>query len=552
LNQQAVQRLATGVPGLDNILGGGLLPRRTVLLKGAPGSGKTTLGLQMLVAGAQQFNEPGLLLSFEQAPEQLLEDGAAFGWPLAELIEQKKLGIMLVTPEQILESSNRHENRVLLNIEDWVEEYGARRIMIDSLSHLLPFFGREDARGTFMTFMLALKRMGLTPILTAELSGDTGALGLDAYLVDTLIQLRPQHGGFGSDLSHRTLEVLKSRGSRALAGEHPFDIDGQGLRLYPRAEVAACPPAASQPVSSGLAGLDALLHGGYLPGSVILAAGVSGTYKTTLLAHFLLADSEPALWITFNETAAELQRELAGRGFDLAAAQAAGHLHIMPLVLGAEPVEKVLTLAEAIVRTHGITRIGVDNPSDFGATMNPDQLEAVRWFLRRLRALGVTTMFTQRLARPTGANPLAEIVGPELADTIIYLGLVEIESRLEKVLSVIKHRGGETGGELVGITCGPHGLRVSERFVGLAGVLSGTALGKRKAQIEEIFQPLFFIRDFLAMARNPQLASDRREAMLGNLSAEANRLIELLSKYFDQPLPGQSSEAAGKPGARHE
>ena len=167
-------------------------------------------------------------------------------------------------------------------------------------------------------------------------------------------------------------------------------------------------------------------------------------------------------------------------------------------------------------------------------------------FCSGLRALGVTTLMTQRLSRVTGRNPLSEIAWAELADTIIYLGLVEIESRLEKVVSVLKHRGGPTEGDLRSIRYTAAGLSVSERFVGLSGVLAGTALGRPKARIEEIFQPLYFIRDFLAMARYPTIQDDKRSAILENLSAETARLIQLLSRYFDQPLAPGSQPDKGK------
>ncbi|MCX7012903.1 MAG: AAA family ATPase [Candidatus Sumerlaeota bacterium] len=139
-------RMKTGVPGLDDLLGGGLLAGRSLLLKGAPGSGKTTLGLQMLVAGAARFDEPGILLTFEQLPQHLYADARGFGWDLEALAGANRLRILFVKPHEILEQPGRQENRLLAAIDDWVSETGARRILIDSISHLRPLYTGEQAR----------------------------------------------------------------------------------------------------------------------------------------------------------------------------------------------------------------------------------------------------------------------------------------------------------------------------------------------------------------------------------------------------------------------
>jgi circadian clock protein KaiC len=170
--------------------------------------------------------------------------------------------------------------------------------------------------------------------------------------------------------------------------------------------------------------------------------------------------------------------------------------------------------------------------------------EAALWLLRRLRAQGATTLYTQRLSRAVGPNPLSEIEGPELADTIIYLGLVEIESRLEKVISVLKHRGAPAEGDLRSVSYTDRGLEVSERFIGLTGVLAGTALGQRKAQIENVFQPLYFIRDFLTLAKDPSLEPGRREQLLKNLSSQTEKVIGVLGRYFDEPTRKGAGEAS--------
>jgi circadian clock protein KaiC len=267
------------------------------------------------------------------------------------------------------------------------------------------------------------------------------------------------------------------------------------------------------------------------------------------------------LWITFQESASSLTplfnacdnpspEALPLDGAADPAAERCSRVHVLEYNPGREPVEKILLRAEQIIRDEGVDRVVIDSINDLGGGLleEANRHEATLWFLLRLRALGVTTLTTQRLARVTGRNPLSEIAWAELADTIIYLGLVEIESRLEKVVSVLKHRGGPTEGDLRSIHYTPRGLIVSDRFVGLSGVLAGTALGRPKARIEEIFQPLYFIRDFLSMAQNPVIEADKRSLILENLSSETAQLIHLLSRYFDQPLPRTAPPGPVAPG----
>lgn len=532
-------RVRTGVPGLDEILGGGLLRHRVALLKGGPGTGKTTLALQTLVAGATRFDEPGILLTFEQVPSQLFADAAALGWDLKALHDDYRVRVMFISPDEVLDNPGRQANRLLVNVAELTEEHGTRRIVIDSLSHLGSILARDEARAGFIKFMLELKAMGLTPIGTAEYLPEVGLAGIDAYLVDTLIVLERQ-----AERDRRTLQVVKSRGHGHIAGQHPFEIGAGGLVIYPNRELAAgeaaAPAAPAQTISSGVAGLDEMLGGGYVPGSTILVAGLSGTFKSVLGAHFLTA-GEPAtgLWISFQESAADLARDFAGHGLAFADSQ----IEVLEALPGREPVEKILACADEIITGRGIRRVVIDSLGDLAAGLaGEERAEAVRWLLRRLRARGVTVLMTQRLARVTGRNPLSEIDHAGLADTIVYLGLVEIESRLEKVISVLKHRGGPVGGDLRSVQATASGLVVSERFVGVSGVLGGVALGHRKAQIEEIFQPLYFVRDFLKLAGDPGLAPDQRQRMLRDMGGETERVIGLLGRYFDQPQGTKDKE----------
>lgn len=537
-------RMATGIAQLDHLLGGGLRAGQSAMIKGPPGSGKTTFGLQMLVAGATSFDEPGLLLTFEQMPDQLFADASGFGWDLQGLTDQNLLKVLFVEPREVLANPGRHESRLLATIGDWAVETGARRIMIDSISHLRPLYTGEESRALFLNFIVELKQMGLTPIFTSELIESEGAADLDSYLVDAAIILKYKSGGVRQP-DRRELQILKTRGYKHVAGWHPYEIGPQGVVVYthdyPPAEEARAPAESDGgPLSSGVAGVDTIIAGGFTPGSAVLVAGLPGTFKTTLAASFVQASAQAgigSLWIAFQETPAELERSLAQRGIDLAGPRGDGKLAFLPYTAGLEPVEKIFQDVRARATQTGARCIVIDGMNELTAGLEDedDRQEAAQWFLRRLRDLGLTALFTQRLSKVTGRNPLSEITGADLADTIVYLGLVEIESRLEKVISVLKHRGGPAAEDLRSVTCTPRGLQVSDRFVGLSGILAGAPQGQRKAQIENIFQPLYYIRDFLTLAGDPSLDAERRTEMMNDLSAQTEKLIDQLSEHFDRP-----------------
>lgn len=545
-------RLATGVPGLDELLGGGLLPGRSTLIKGPPGSGKTTLGLQMLVAGASQFDEPGVMLTFELVPRQLVLDGWSLGWDLNSLSQQNKLKVFFVNSKEIMEKPGRQENRLLVMIRDWALANGAKRLLIDSLSHLPGLYGGQEARAVFMDFMLQLKDIGLTPMMTAEMMSDTGHTDLDAYLADNVMLVNYHKGGLGKP-DRRDLEILKTRGHAHIPGAHPLEIGQGGIRVYPHSYPSAGVSAPSNgQLPTGVEGMDKMLGGGVEAGTSILLAGLTGTFKTTLAAHLALSagtPDSPAVWVTLQETAADLEAGMKGLGLDLAAARNQNRLQILEFTPGLDAVEKVLASIEAALPPKP-GPVVIDSMTELTAPLENDDArrEAAQFVLRRLRARGATVVYTQALAKVTGVNPLSEISGADLADTIVFLGLVEIESRLEKVVSVLKHRGGAITGDLRSIQCKAEGLQVSDRFVGLSGVLGGAASGQRKAQIETVFQPLYFIRDFLTLAKDPSMAPEKRETLLNNLSTQTEKLIDVLGDYFDQPVD-PNRKTGGKEGA---
>lgn len=532
--------LQTGIPGLDRLLGGGLLRHNSVLLKGPPGSGKTTLGLQILVAGATRFDEPGVLVSFEQFPQQLQRDSASLGWDLQGLIDAKRLAVFFASPDDLALPSSRTENPIVSHLADVVNTLGVKRLLVDSVSHLREVAppGGLTPRQALLRFLNAVKSLGVTPFLTCEVG--LGGHDYEDYLVDSVLLMHHARGEEGRP-DRREIEIVKTRGQGHAGGRHPMRITGHGIEVYPHLlPTEPAPAPGPEPVSSGIATLDPILGGGYTPGSSVLVAGMAGTFKTTLAAHFLAEGAqrgEAGLLLSFQEPPGHLLHFLAQRGIDLAPAVARGAVTIWHRDAASTSPEEELWRAEHLLAERGVRRVVIDSVNDIERGLSADSgaQATLAFILAQLRQRGVTTLLTQRIERVSGRNPIADLRHVSMVDTIIYLGLAEIESQLEKVISVLKHRGAKADPELRSLECTAAGLRVGAGFAGLSGVLAGTPLGRRKAQVEEIFQPLYVLRDLLGLAKDPGLEAAQRADLLGNLEGEVARLIELMAKHFGRP-----------------
>ncbi len=229
-----MKRVKTGIPGLDNMLRGGLLPQTATLVEGAPGTGKSTLGMQFIYHGIVAHDEPGIILTFEQFPSQYYRDAANFGWDFRQLEKEGRLHIMMTSPEV----SSAFLQKAGGQIEELAHKMGASRILVDSLSQFErvtqdPILFRQTAYG----FINGLKREGLTAILTRESGALLGEIGEQdqgaSFMVDTYILLRYVEI---ESAMHKAMLVLKMRGSDHDKEIRQFAITSRGIEVMDRFE----------------------------------------------------------------------------------------------------------------------------------------------------------------------------------------------------------------------------------------------------------------------------------------------------------------------------
>jgi len=228
-----MQRVKTGIAELDEMLHGGFLPRTANLVEGAPGTGKSTLGMQFIYNGIAQYDEPGLILSFEEFPQQYYRDAASFGWDFSELERKGKLKVIMTSPEV----SKLDLEAVGGMVETLANELGARRVLVDSLTHFERLTDDPvELRSIQHSFINGLKREGLTAILTKEsnvLFGEAYSEDSVAFIADSYILLR--YVEIESSI-HKALLVLKLRGSDHAKDIRRFQITSKGIEVQARFE----------------------------------------------------------------------------------------------------------------------------------------------------------------------------------------------------------------------------------------------------------------------------------------------------------------------------
>jgi circadian clock protein KaiC len=224
-----MKRVRTGIPGLDQMLDGGFLPTTANLVEGAPGTGKTTFGMQFIFNGIVDSGEAGIILTFEEFPRQYYRDADTFGWDFKQLEKENKLRILMSSPEVTKADLERIGGR----IETLAREINAKRILVDSLSHFERMSQDPiELRSIVFSFINALKREGLTSILTREspaLLGESATVDEDiVFVADSYVLLRFVE--FDSAV-HKALLVLKLRGSDHAKDIRQFIVTDSGISV---------------------------------------------------------------------------------------------------------------------------------------------------------------------------------------------------------------------------------------------------------------------------------------------------------------------------------
>ncbi len=412
-----VDVVPTGIPGLDALLGGGGLVAGTMaLVEGAPGAGKTTLGLQFVYHGVVACGETGLVITFEETPQQLYRDALNFGWDLRRLVQDGKLNIICLTVEVL----QRYLDDPDVLWERLSRGVVPRRVLVDSVTHLRQLsIDEARLRAILNLFLHGMRRQGLTALLLQEVEERGGeGIPFEEYAVDAVIRLNyvPLHEGSGT--RQRYLEILKTRGQEHVSGRHSYTFAADGLRVFPRPRPRPIvPPRDDRRAFLGVAGFDALLgRGAPVPTQVMLVGdtGVGKTLSALLFLHEGLQCGEQCAFVGCDEVPAMTRRTLIHFGMPTAAHERLGRLRFVDAysqgggqgdggadgwVSDPANLDEVLNVEDALLdrlQARGdATRLCVDGVSTVLAT-NSDQatIDFVSAHLHNLRARGLFSLDT--------------------------------------------------------------------------------------------------------------------------------------------------------------
>ena len=455
----------TGIRGFDEITRGGLPRGRPTLVCGGPGSGKTLLALTFLVNGAVLFDEPGVLLTFEESAEEMADDVASLGFDLPGLIAAKKMAVDYVRVErsEIEETGEYDLEGLFVRLAHAIRTVGAKRVVLDTIESLFAGLKNETIlRSELRRLFRWLKDQGVTAVITGERGeGLLTRQGLEEYVSDAVILLDHR---VHDQVSTRRLRVVKYRGSYHGTNEYPFLINADGVSVLPVSSLALQHHAPLERVSSGIAPLDDMLSGkGFYRGSTILVSGTAGTGKTSLSAHFLDAAcrrGERCLCFLFEESPQQLLRNMRSIGIDLEPWVAAGLLQFHADRPSRYGLETHLATMHHVVAEFKPSVIVLDPVTNLMTVGTSADVQAMLTrIIDHLKTENITAMLAS-LAPGQNAIERTETTISSLMDTWIVLANEAVGGRHRRGLYVLKSRGMAHSNELREFVLTDHGLHV--------------------------------------------------------------------------------------------
>jgi len=486
-----LDRAPTGISGLDQITGGGLPRGRVTLIAGSAGAGKTLLGLQFLVAGARDYGEPGVLLTFEESAAKVADNVRSLGFDLDELQRDGLLAVLSfqVEPTEIVAAGEFDFEPLFVILDDAIRRVGAKRVVLDTIEVLFGAFGADSiVRAELSRLARWLEERGVTAIVTGERGdGTITRHGIEEYVSDCVIVLDHR---VREEISTRRLRVVKYRGSAHGTNEYPFFISARGFVVLPITSITLDYGAPEERISTGIARLDHMLGGGIFRGSTVLVSGTGGTGKTSLGAHMANAAcgrGERVLWVLFEESPAQVLRNMRSIGLDLRPWIDAGLLHVWPArpsTLGLEThLALLVQLLDEVTPTVTVLD-GITSFADGVAAAEVTSMLSRKMDL--LKSRGITTLATA-LGNGDAASTLSV---SSMVDTWLLLRNVESNGERNRLLFVLKSRGTAHSNQVREFVLTDHGAELVDVYVGAAGMLTGSArlaqqAAEREAQLRQ-------------------------------------------------------------------
>ena len=516
----------TGIRGFDRGTGGGLPRGRTSLVIGGAGSGKTVFALQTLVNGARQSGEPGIFVAFEENSRQIIANAASFGWDLPALEKEKLFFLDARMSLDTITAGQFDLAGMLASLDAKARAMGARRIVFDSIDVLLTLL--EDPaleRREVYRVHDWLQEAGLTGIVTARIGTarpiQSERYGFMQFMADCVVQLSHR---LEDRVSLRTIRTVKYRGSSFAEWAFPIVIGPRGMEVGIPEEIEPTYQVSSERVSTGVERLDAMLGGGYYQGSSVLVSGAPGTAKSTLCGSFVEAAcqrGERALYVSFDEAASEITRNLASVGIQLEPHVESGLLEIRSVRTEARSADQHLMRLRGWIAEHEPRCIAIDPLSAMiKAGGEVVAMSVAERLISLTKSRGITLLLTSLLAGSTPEMEATPVAISTIADAWIHLSYVVQGGERNRALTIVKSRGMSHSSQVRELVLSDAGVTLTDVYTASGEVLMGT-LRWQKEEEERA-------------ARAKQAAELRRqERELAMAEAEARARIEVIQQEIE-------------------
>ena len=491
-----VEKLQTGIVGFDSIANGGLPKGRTTLVAGTAGSAKTVFAAQFLVRGITDFNEGGVFVTFEETPDDVRRNLLAFGWDISAFEESGKWAFVDVSPnagDDAVITGDYDLGGLLARIEYAINKVGAKRVSVDSLGAIFGKFQQQViVRRELLRLAMALKKIGVTSILTAERTVEYGEIarhGIEEFVADNVIILR---NALEAEKRRRTMEILKFRGTDHQKGEFPFTIVGEnGIVGVPLSMVKLDQKSSMTRIKTGNEQLDQMCDGGFFRYSIVLVSGATGAGKTLMSTEFLAAAQKPerCLLFAYEESRDQLIRNASGWGLNFEEMEEDGRLKILceyPETLG---LEDHLVKMKDVIEEFSPTRIAVDSLSamERGATTKSFR-EFVLGLTSYIKSKEIAGLFTSVTPSLMGGTSITEAHISTITDAIVLLRYVEMFGEIGRGVAVLKMRGSAHDKQIREFNIDGEGMHIGKPFRNVTGIMSGNPVYVTQGQSERLGQ----------------------------------------------------------------
>jgi len=481
LFSNSVQKIRTMIEGFDDISHGGLPIGRATLVSGTSGTGKTLFSLQFLYNGITHFDEPGIFVTFEESPQDIIKNACSFGWNLQQLIEQGKLFILDASPDpeghEIVGSFDL--SALIERLQYAIIKYKAKRVSVDSITALFQQYeAAAVVRREIFRLVARLKQIGVTTIMTTERTEEYGPVarfGVEEFVSDNVAIVRNVLEG---ERRRRTIEILKLRGSTHMKGEYPFTLTSDGFNIFPLGAMQLTQRSSNIRVSSGVETLDTMCGGGFFKDSIILATGATGTGKTLLVSKFLqnaCVNGDRAILFAYEESRAQLSRNAFSWGIDFEDLERKGLLKIICAYPESAGLEDHLQIIKSEIAEFKPSRIAIDSLSALARGVSNN---AFRQFVIAVTGYAkqeeITGFFTNTSDQFMGSNSITDSHISTITDTILMLQYVEIRGEMSRAINVFKMRGSWHDKGIREYTISAAGPQITDSFRNYERIISGS------------------------------------------------------------------------------